>query len=79
MFGIADRAPVDDRVTDYDRAQESLYRRLLEAADAGREWSDVAQTLMRLDPVRARDAARLAYETHLSRAAWMVEQGHFGR
>ena len=37
-------------------------------------WSEVCRIVLRIDPPEV-DRARLAFESHLSRARWMTEQG----
>lgn len=73
---IASRAPSDAVVTDYDRAHLVTYLRLLDAEAAGASWEEAARLLLRLDPLKGRDAARLSYETHAVRARWMAAEGY---
>lgn len=73
---IADRAPSDPAITDYDRAHLKLYLRLLDADAEQAEWDEIAQLLLDVDPARDRDRARVRYETHLARARWMTDQGY---
>lgn len=76
MPEIADRAPTDLMVTDYDRAHLVTYLRLLDAEAAGAAWEEAAELLLRIDPVKGRDTARLRYESHASRARWMAAGGY---
>lgn len=76
-FFIADQAPSDAQVTDYDRAHLTLYLRLLDADLEQAAWDEVASTLLAVDPAKERDRARLRYETHLARARWMTDGGYF--
>jgi hypothetical protein len=73
---IAARAPSEPELTDYDRAHLVTYLRLLDAEAAGAPWEDAARLLLEVDPGKARDAARLRYETHASRARWMATNGY---
>jgi len=73
---IADRAPNETKLTDYDRTQAKVYLRLLDAEASGAAWEDVARRLLGVDPTRDRDAARLRYETHLARARWLRDGGY---
>lgn len=43
--------------------------RVLDADHQGADWRDVCRIVLRIDP----DRARLAFESHLSRARWMTE------
>lgn len=76
MTEFADRAPRDSALTDYDRANLVTYLRLLDAEAAGAGWEEAARVVLRADPDRGRDAARLQYETHASRARWMANEGY---
>lgn len=73
---IADRAPSDPVITDYDRAHLKLYLRLLDADAEQAAWDEIARLLLDVDPARDRDRARVRYETHLARARWMTDQGY---
>lgn len=76
MTAFADRAPHEAGLTDYDRAHLTTYLRLLDAEASGAAWEEAARLVLRADPGRARDAARLQYETHASRARWMAREGY---
>jgi hypothetical protein len=73
---IADQAPTEPQVTDYDRAHLTLYLRLLDAEAEQAAWDEVTSVLLAIDPAKERDRARLRYETHLARARWMTDQGY---
>ena len=47
---IADIAPTQAQLTDYDRAQLATYLRLLDAASEGAPWEEVARIVLDLDP-----------------------------
>ena len=49
---IADIAPTQAQLTDYDRAQLATYLRLLDAASEGAPWEEVARIVLDLDPAR---------------------------
>jgi hypothetical protein len=76
MTEIAMRAPNDADLTDYDRAHLVTYLRLLDAEADGASWEDAARLVLRADPGRGRDVARLQYETHAARARWMSREGY---
>lgn len=73
---IADVAPTDDHVVDYDRAHSIIYLRLLDAAKDGASWEEVSKILLGIDPDREPERAKRAYETHLKRAQWMTTNGY---
>lgn len=73
---IADLAPTEAHVTDYDRQHAALYLRLLDAAEEGAAWEDVARIVLAIDPTREPERANGAYQSHLARARWLTEQGY---
>ena len=73
---IADIAPTQAQLTDYDRAHLTTYLRLLDAASEGAPWEEVARIVLELDPALEPDRARRAHETHLARAHWLTEHGY---
>jgi len=73
---IADAAPTEAQVTDYDRMHLTTYLRLLDAAAEGAPWEEVAHIVLGLDPALEPDRARKAHETHLARARWLTEHGY---
>ncbi|WP_430425123.1 DNA -binding domain-containing protein [Phenylobacterium sp.] len=73
---IADQAPSDAHLTDYDRAHLTLYLRLLDAHQEQAGWSEVASMLLAVDPDQEPERAQVRYETHLARAKWMADQGY---
>jgi hypothetical protein len=73
---ISDLAPTGGQLTDYDRERAPLYVRLLDAEQARVPWEEVARWLLGIDPDQHRDRARLRYETHLTRAHWMRDEGY---
>ena len=40
------------------------------------DWREVARIVLRLDPEHEPDHARRTFDSHLSRAKWMTEQGY---
>ncbi|MDA9537278.1 hypothetical protein ACM41_13950 [Bradyrhizobium sp. CCBAU 21362] len=73
---VANEAPTAPVLTGYDEQHLVTYLRLLDAAEDGADWKEVAQTVLQLDPHREPDRARRAWETHLGRARWMTEHGY---
>jgi hypothetical protein len=73
---VADRAPMADFLTDYDRDHSSIYLRLLDAETDGADWMEVALVVLEIDPVREPGRARGAWESHLARAKWMTVRGY---
>lgn len=65
---VSEVAPTGDELTDYDRAHVTTYLRLLDAASAGAEWSEVARIVLGFDAEQ--DAGR-------SRRA-VISRGHAG-
>ena len=73
---VADIAPSEGAITDYDRGHLVTYLRLLDADAEGADWREVAQIVLHIDPDQEPDRARRAFETHLARAKWMSENGY---
>ena len=73
---IAETAPTDTQITDYDRAHLPTYLRLLDAESDGAPWDEVARIVLDLDPEREPDRARRVHDTHLARAHWLTEHGY---
>ena len=73
---VADAAPADKKLTDYDRAHLSIYLRLLDAAEEGASWEEVAPIVLGIDPTAQPDRARLAHASHLARARWLTAHGY---
>ncbi|MBR1279642.1 DNA -binding domain-containing protein [Bradyrhizobium sp. AUGA SZCCT0283] len=73
---IADLAPAGPALTEYDEEHVITYMRVLDADQEGADWRDVSRVVLRIDPDTEADRARLAFESHLSRAKWMTEQGY---
>jgi len=73
---VADEAPQEDRLTDYDRKHFATYLRLLDAEAEGANWADVARIVLHIDPSKHAERARRAWESHLARAKWMTQHGY---
>jgi hypothetical protein len=73
---VADTAPTDSTLTDYDRQHFVTYLRLLDADDEGADWREVARIVLHIDPDREPARARMAFDSHLARAKWMTEHGY---
>jgi len=73
---VADVAPTDSVLTVYDEEHIITYLRMLEADKEGADWREVAQIVLHINPELEHDRAKLAFDTHLTRAKWMTEQGY---
>lgn len=73
---VADRAPVDETITAYDRAHLITYLRLLDAAADDADWCEVARIVLQLDPVKEPERAHASFCSHLERAKWMTRSGY---
>ena len=73
---VADVAPAGPAFTAYDEEHMITYMRVLDADHRGVNWRDVSRTVLRIDPDTEADRTRIAFESHLSRARWMTEQGY---
>ena len=73
---VADLAPTSPALTGYDEQHLVTYLRLLDAAEDGADWREIAAIVLHIDPAREPDRARRAWETHLARARWMTEHGY---
>lgn len=73
---IADTAPSEPRLTDYDRAHLTTYLRLLDAAADNPDWEEAASLILGMHAKSQPDRARRAYDSHLARAQWMTSAGY---
>ncbi len=73
---VADEAPTAAILTGYDQQHAITYLRLLDAAADDAHWQEVARIVLGIDPVAEPDRARRAWQSHLSRARWMTENGY---
>jgi hypothetical protein len=55
---VADQAPSDLQLTDYDRQHLITYLRLLDAERDDAPWREVARVVLKLDPTAQRSCAR---------------------
>ena len=72
----ADEAPNADTLTPYDKEHLVTYLRLLDADAEGADWTEVACTVLHIEPSREPTRARRAWDTHLARAKWMTAHGY---
>ncbi len=72
---IAEQAPTEASITDYDRAHFGVYLRLIDATNAKAPWREVAKIVLSLDPDGDTARAKAIYDSHIARARWMVENG----
>lgn len=73
---VADRAPDEHALTDYDRGHFITYLRLLDADADGADWREVASIVLHIDPAREPQRAEAAWRSHLARAQWMTRSGY---
>ena len=73
---IADTAPDVPMLTGYDQQHAITYLRLLDAEADAADWREVARLVLNRDPIADELAARRTYDSHLSRARWMTENGY---
>jgi len=73
---VADIAPSDFILTAYDEQHLVTDLRLLDADAQGADWREVARIVLHIDPEHESDRARRVFESHLSRAKWMTDQGY---
>ena len=73
---VSDQAPDGDALTDYDQEHFVTYLRLLDADAEGADWAEVARIVLHIDPKQEPERARRAWESHLTRAKWMMQHGY---
>src|SRR3546814_4213407 len=73
---VADLAPTENTLTDYDLSHLVTYLRLLDAAAAGADPDEVARIVLHIDPAREPERARRAHRSHLDRAEWLTREGY---
>ena len=71
-----DSPPQTDRVNAYDEAHLATYLRLLDAAEEGADWREVAGIVFDLNVDADPERARRMHDSHLARARWMTEKGY---
>ena len=50
--------------------------RLLDVDAEGADWAEVARIVLHIDPSDEPERGRRAWESHLARAEWMIENGY---
>lgn len=73
---VADVAPSEPHLTDYDHKHVAIYLRLLDAAEEGAAWEEAARIVLGVDPDREPERAKRVHDTHLARARWLSAQGY---
>ncbi|WP_234053404.1 MULTISPECIES: DNA -binding domain-containing protein [unclassified Xanthobacter] len=68
--------PLTARVNAYDEAHLATYLRLLDAAEEGVDWREVARIVFGLDVEADPARAKRIHDSHLARARWMTEHGY---
>jgi hypothetical protein len=71
-----DSPPLTDRVNAYDEAHLATYLRLLDAAEEGADWREVAAIVFGIDVEADPQRAKQMHDSHLARARWMTEKGY---
>ncbi len=71
-----DSPPLTDRVNAYDEAHLAIYLRLLDAAEEGADWREVAGIVFGFDVTSDPERAKRIHDSHLARARWMTENGY---
>jgi len=74
--GVASDVPSVDAITPYDEAHFEMYVRILDASAAGADLSEIAATILGIDPKAEPDRALRAARSHLRRARWMTTHGY---
>ena len=74
--GVATEVPAVDAITPYDEAHFEVYVRILDASAAGADLSEIAATILGIDPRIEPDRAIRAARSHLRRARWMTTHGY---
>jgi len=73
---VANEAPSATTLTEYDEEHLPTYRGLLDAQGDGAEWDEAALLVLRIDPIREPTRAHRAWESHLTRANWLLDHGY---
>ena len=63
---IAETAPTEPQLTDYDRVHLRTYLRLLDAAIEGASWEEATFIVLGIDVMTEPDRARRVHEEHLN-------------
>jgi hypothetical protein len=73
---VADVAPTNSALTTYDEEHIITYLRLLDADAERADWREVARLVLHIDPELEPARARVAFDSHLTRAKWMTDKGY---
>lgn len=73
---VADAAPTEPVLTDYDRRYLIVYAMLLDAVRDGADRNEIIREILQIDPISEAGRAIHAYESHLMRARWMSSHGY---
>lgn len=73
---VADEAPQVEFITPYDEAHFVTYVRLLDAELDEADWREISRVVLHRNPDNDVERTRRCWESHLSRARWMTEQGY---
>ena len=73
---VADTAPDEPALTEYDKEHAVTYARLLDAEADNADWREVARIVLHIDPTTEPERARVAFESHLARAKWVARHGY---
>jgi hypothetical protein len=69
-------APTASVPTEYDLQHLVTYWRMLDADREAADWREVSRLVLHIEPDTDVGRARRAFESHLSRARWMADQGY---
>lgn len=72
---VADEVPWAEAFTPYDRAQFTLYMRLLNALNEQAQEEEICKELLGIDAKREPERARRCLDSHLRRARWFRGEG----
>ena len=73
---VADEAPTEPTVTDYDRLHLITYLILLDAVRDGIDRKLIMLEVLQIDPDQEPLRALRSYKSHLARAEWMTREGY---
>ncbi len=75
LIALDREAPTAPTPTAYDRAHMLTYARLLDAEALGHDWHHAAAEILGSVLVSGPEATAQCWNSHLSRAHWLVERG----
>ncbi len=73
--GLRPLAPSDDVITKYDRMHFQQYVKLLDALAAGKDFDEMCECILKIDPTKDRAKAHRTLESHIKRARWISDKG----